>query len=194
MSNEIKEVRPSERLLWLWLLKAFLSSNILGLIFLFIAFATTSGLVLPYIGGLLLAAIPGCIGTVLYFKSMRYVIEKDYVVVSYGVFWKVRRSVPLDKITNIDVRQGPVERLLGFGQVWIFTPSTGSMMPEEMLLGVVSPHEIKQFIIDACKRDKQNVQDVSRHPSAQLGDEQTMLLREILSTLKSIKDALERKG
>ncbi len=194
MTIETKELRPSERLLWLWLGKAFLGSNVLGLIFLFVALANGTGLTLPYIGGLLLAAIPGCIGTFLYFKSIRYSIEKDYVIVAYGVLWKVRRSVPLDKITNIDVRQGPVERLLGFGQVWIFTPSTGSMMPEEMLLGVVAPHDIKQFIIDACKRDKQNVQEASRQPaSSAVGDEQTMLLKEILTTLKSIKESLDRK-
>ena len=63
--------------------------------------------------------------TVLYFFSIRYELDDRYISRASGVLWKQRRSIPLEKITNIDVRQGPIERILGYGKIWIFTPSTG---------------------------------------------------------------------
>ncbi len=194
MTAETRELRPTDKLLWIWLIKAFFGSNCLGFIFLAVGATAGSGMFAAYFMGLILAAVPAFIGTTLYFKSIRYSIDDDYVIAASGVLWKVRRSVPLDKITNIDVRQGPVERLLGFGQVWIFTPSTGSLMPEEKLLGVANPHEVKEFIIEHCKRDKKSAQGASRQAATATGDEQTLLLKEILTTLKGIKEALERKS
>src|SRR5205814_377097 len=53
--------------------------------------------------------------TVFQFPTIRYEITAQQVINSHGLFWKVKRSTPLDKITNVDVRQGPIDRWLGVG-------------------------------------------------------------------------------
>lgn len=66
---------------------------------------------------------------ILFFHTIRYEIDDRYVTKASGILWKQRRSIPLGKITNMDVRQGPFERIFGYGKIWIFTPSTGAMIP-----------------------------------------------------------------
>lgn len=191
---ENRELRPAKSLLWIRLIGAFFGSFFLGGVLAALIGASGVSAGMAFIIGFILVAVPSFVYTILFFNTIRYTVSQDYVIVAYGILWKVKRSVPLDKITNIDVRQGPLERILGFGQVWIFTPSTGSQVPEEKLLGVQDPHEVKQFIIDTSKQDKDvRHSAVTSAKSSASSDEQTVLLREILSTLKGIKESLDKK-
>lgn len=131
---------------------------------------------------------------VLFFHTIRYELDDRYVMKASGVLWKQRRSIPLEKITNIDVRQGPFERLFGYGKIWIFTPSTGSMIPEAKLVGVPRAHEVKQTIIERSEATKQPQPIApSRGPGEGTG-EIASLLREIRDSLRKIESSLSRSG
>jgi membrane protein YdbS with pleckstrin-like domain len=84
---------------------------------------------------------------VAYLLSLRYTLDKHHVTRIAGVLWRCRRSLPLDKITNIAVRQGPLERVLRIGQVWIYTPSSGSDTPEERWIGMRNPAAVRDAIL-----------------------------------------------
>lgn len=115
----------------------------------------------------------------LYHRSLVYVLSDRHMSKSSGILWKRRRSIQLETITDIDVRQGPVERLLGFGQVWIFTHSTEHDLPEEKLLGVSAPDEIKKAIIEQAEQ-------------AVWQREQKSTCAEVLLVLRDIRDSLTR--
>jgi membrane protein YdbS with pleckstrin-like domain len=125
---------------------------------------------------------------VLFFSTIRYELDQRYITKSSGVLWKKRRMTPLEKITNIDVRQGPFERMLGYGQIWIFTPSTGALTPEAKLVGVVNPHEIKGTIVERTEVARQP-QSAQSAPVQQSG-EVVALLQEIRNSLKNIELSL----
>lgn len=57
----------------------------------------------------------------LYYDSLTYTLEDDLVVGTRGVFWKKRVTVPFRKITNIDISQGPVQRMFGLGSIHLQT-------------------------------------------------------------------------
>jgi membrane protein YdbS with pleckstrin-like domain len=57
----------------------------------------------------------------LYFDTLTYTIEEDLVMGTRGVFFKKRVTVPFRKITNIDISQGPVQRLFGLGTIHVQT-------------------------------------------------------------------------
>lgn len=126
----------------------------------------------------------------LYYRSIGYELDEHYLLKRSGVLWKVRRSTPLDKITNLDVRQGPLERLLGMGQVWVFTPSTGQSMPEVKLLGLSRPHDTKEMIVERVERARALA---AAKPEAHAADpgETVLLLRQIAATLKNIEGRLD---
>jgi len=189
------EFRPRKALLLFWLLWTFLTNlPICGII---AAIASDEGSSpLHGLWGLLVGLIVA-VYLVLYFFSITYSLDDRHVVKASGVLWKIRRSIPLEKITNIDVRQGPVERLLGFGKIWIFTPSTGASTPEEKLLGVDRPHELKQTIIDHSERAKTGVSpSETRRNQEDLSEQANSvpLLAEILRTLQRIEEKLGEKG
>ena len=128
----------------------------------------------------------------LYFYSINYVPDNRYITKSCGVIWKKRRSIPFEKITNIDVRQGPFERLLGFGQIWIFTPSTGALTPEGKLIGISVPYDIKEIII---KRSEKSA-DINNPPdSAPFNtDMNKCLLENIKASLLRIEELLKNSN
>lgn len=134
----------------------------------------------------------------LYYYSIHYHLDDRYVSKSSGVLWKQKRSIPLGKITNLDVRQGPLERLLGFGQIWIFTPSTGAATPEEKLIGVSLPHDMKQIIVDRAEAVKGGGPSPSQPTPAAAGtDANSVLLIEIRDALLRIEAVLrnpDRQG
>ncbi len=88
---------------------------------------------LPYPGSLILGiscavcvliAIALRVYIPLYFDTLTYTIEDDLVMGTRGVLWKKRVTVPFRKITNIDVSQGPVQRLFDLGTIHVQTAGT----------------------------------------------------------------------
>lgn|GEM_PF-3570032 len=97
----------------------------------------------------------GTLCVVAHYLSLRYGLDGHYVSKAAGVLWRHRRSIPLDKVTSIDVRQGPLEQLLRMGQIRIYTPASGSDTPEETLVGVRDPAAVKATILRAAETELQ---------------------------------------
>ena len=43
-------------------------------------------------------------------SSIKYVLGEDEIVVTKGVWWKTKSVVPYNRITNINIYQGPISR------------------------------------------------------------------------------------
>jgi uncharacterized membrane protein YdbT with pleckstrin-like domain len=153
-----------------------------------IHFSPFLGLLVGFIGSFLLLGPYAY----LYFNSIQYVLTERYVSKSSGVIWKRKRSVPLDKITNIDVSQGPFERMMGFGQIWIYTPSTGALAPEEKLIGISAPHDLKGEIVKRAELSRETVPVESQVSKDGIVDSDSTveLLREIKDVLLRIEKKL----
>lgn len=83
-----------------------------------------------------------------YYKTLSYKVEKTEVVRSGGVFFRKTSIVPYEKITNIDITQGPVERLFGISTLRIHTAgySGPSMGAEVKFEGLEKPEELRKLI------------------------------------------------
>jgi membrane protein YdbS with pleckstrin-like domain len=123
----------------------------------------------------------GALAALAYFLSLRYTLDKHHLTKTAGVLWRCRRSVPLAKITTIAVRQGPLDRLLRIGQVWIYTPSSGSEVPEERLVGMRDPAAVRDAIL-------QQAEAVLPATTESVLQEK----REIVALLSEIRDRLAR--
>jgi membrane protein YdbS with pleckstrin-like domain len=188
------EVRPAKALLKLRLCMSWFPGMIAGVVLAAI-FARTH--LEPLIGfGLGFLPLTALIVsyTIAHFRTIQYEIEDRKFTNSEGVFWKVRRSTPLDKITNVDVRQGPLERFFGIGQVWIFTPSTGALTPEARMQGIENSHEMKSLILVRSETAKKPAAASPASQSNPAPDESLSLLRQIAASLKKIEAALAKNG
>ena len=128
--------------------------------------------------------------TWFHFHSIRYELDDTNFISSKGVLWKMKRSTPFEKITNTDVRQGPIQRLIGVGDVWVFTPSTGALLPEDMLCGVENPHEVRKEILTRTDSAKGGI-PAPVTPAGEANGQVLATLREISATLRNIEAKLK---
>jgi membrane protein YdbS with pleckstrin-like domain len=85
-------------------------------------------------------------------------LELDYrllpgrLLVSDGVFTKVRKTIPLDKVTDIGLVQGIVDRWFGLWRVSVQTASSGQAAPEAVLVGLHDPKEFRRGVLAQRER------------------------------------------
>lgn len=84
----------------------------------------------------------------------RYVADYEAVLtdrrlsIRHGVWWKTQKSIPLEKITDVVVSQGPLERKYGLSRILIQTAGTGHPgLAEGTLLGIREALKIQELIM-----------------------------------------------
>lgn len=125
-----------------------------------------------------------------YYSSIRYLLTEDEIVVERGVYWKRKSFVPYNRITNINVVQGPLVRRLGLGTVRIQTAgfsgsSTGTRVAEAVVLNVENFEELKDTIMVFVRRLRPVA--VEAEPAVPEG-----YGNRILDELRRIREVLER--
>jgi uncharacterized protein len=126
-------------------------------LFLFIAACTVLPLVLGTGFDLVVTAVIGfCLLVVviifliwvqLYYESMWYELREDEMSWKRGVWFRTTGIVPFNRITNLDVKQGPVMRALGISTLAIQTAGySGQAVPEIRIEGMEHAEELRELI------------------------------------------------
>lgn len=82
-------------------------------------------------------------------KALLYRVDGRTLRVHKGIFFKSRKSIPLEKITDIELVQHPILWLLQMWNLRIQTASTGTQTPEATLIGCVNPEQVRDDILTA---------------------------------------------
>lgn len=83
----------------------------------------------------------------LYYKSMWYELREDEINWRRGVWFRTTGIVPYNRITNLDVRQGPVMRMLGISTLSLQTAGySGQAVPEIKIEGIIHAEELREII------------------------------------------------
>jgi len=130
-----------------------------------------------------------------YYASISYALTDHEIVVHRGVWWKKKSFVPYNRITNINLVQGPVSRHFQLGTVLIQTAgfsggtsSAGGLRPAEaIILGVKNFEEIKDKIMNSVRRARPVAVEAQAEAVATED-----VNRQILAELKKISKALEK--
>ena len=77
--------------------------------------------------------------------NLRYRLDGDTLRVDGGVFFLFRQSIPLERITDVALVQGPLLRHYGIWAMGIQT--AGSQQCEATLYGVREPEKIRDLIL-----------------------------------------------
>lgn len=148
---------------------------------------------LSFFGPLLIVA-----GIILYWipkfhSSISYVLEDDKITVTKGVWWKNKSFVPYNRITNINVYQGPISRRFGLGKISIQTAgfsgtsSSGARVAEASIFGVKNFEEIRGIIVKFVRGMKPEAVEAEAEtkPSKDIN-------QQILAELRKIRKAVEK--
>jgi len=129
-----------------------------------------------------------------YCSSVSFLLTENEIVVEKGVWWKKKSIVPYNRITNIDVVQGPLSRKFGIASIKIQTAGysvAGDFSAkgvEAEIFGVKNYQEIRDFILNVIRGVKPVAVEVATETSS-LED----IIRQILQELKEIRKLLKIK-
>ena len=65
-----------------------------------------------------------------YYDSITYIIDEKKVMSVRGVWWKKESYIPLEKVINITMGQGPIQRYFGLVTLGFHTAAMGTPIPE----------------------------------------------------------------
>ncbi len=96
-----------------------------------------------------------------YLETMEYRLEQGTLYVSQGVFFRSRKAIPVERITDVALYQGPVLRK--YFDLWhlcIQTAGSNSAWPEAVLKGLADPQGARDAILTAAKGQGSRQPDV----------------------------------
>jgi uncharacterized protein len=89
----------------------------------------------------------------LYYASMWYELRDDEMSWKRGVWFRRTGIVPYNRITNLDVIQGPVMRRLGISTLSIQTAGySGQAVPEIRIEGIEHADDLRELIRSLVRR------------------------------------------
>jgi hypothetical protein len=144
--------------------------------------------------GWLILMVPILLWIPAFYRSLEYVVDSDSVKSKKGVFWRERVIVPYTKITNIDVTQGPIQRMLNIGTIYIQTAGAGGTQgaqAELTLLGVRDLQGLKDTIMERVRGYTISRPEEVKKEVVEESDSRT--LRRMLKELTAIREVLEKK-
>ena len=125
-----------------------------------------------------------------YLDNMACVLTRKKLIVKKGILTRVENSVPLDKITDLTMVQGPLMRVFGLHQLKVETAGQSGAGSLVSLVGIVDAEAFREATLD--QRDafveRQSEKDSDAGP-APGGDVRVIaLLEEISATLKRLEN------
>jgi membrane protein YdbS with pleckstrin-like domain len=129
----------------------------------------------------------------LYYESMWYELHQDEMRWKRGVWFRSTGIVPYNRVTNIDIRQGPVMRALGISTISIQTAGySGQAAPEIRIEAIEYPDELRE-LLRTMVRSCSSGGDGTGTGKTTLKTRETSFEDRILEELKGIRELLIEK-
>ncbi|MEI7857688.1 MAG: PH domain-containing protein [Methanomicrobiales archaeon] len=134
--------------------------------------------------------------TKLYYQSMSYELHEDEMRWKRGVWFRTTGIVPYNRITNLDLKQGPVMRWLRISTLSIQTAGySGQSVPEIRIEAIEHAEELRELVRTLVRQSGSSVRNDGTGTTAPVpittGSMSTNLL--MLDELKKIRFLLEQK-
>jgi membrane protein YdbS with pleckstrin-like domain len=128
----------------------------------------------------------------LYYESMWYELRDDEINWKRGVWFRKTGIVPYNRITNLDVRQGPFMRFLGISTLAIQTAGySGQAVAEIRIEAIEHAEELREGIRSMIRGSPAHDDGTGSGISSTAGG--LSVDQQILSELKSIRSLLEKR-
>jgi hypothetical protein len=129
----------------------------------------------------------------LYYASMWYELRDDEMSWRRGVIFRTTGIVPYNRITNLDLRQGPVMRALGIFTLSIQTAGySGKAVPEIRIEAIVHAEELRE-LLRSMVRSSSGRGDGTGTGAPEAAPPGSAVSLQILEELKRIRMLLEER-
>jgi len=129
----------------------------------------------------------------MFYDSMSYELREDEINWKRGVWFQTTGIVPYNRITNLDVRQGPLMRFLKISNLAIQTAGySGQAVPEIRIEAIEHAEELRELIrshVRGCSTHDDGTGS-AKHVATPPG---VSVHQQMLAELKHIRSLLEQK-
>lgn len=185
--------KPSPSLMTWFIIDFFLFVAFMTLVIPFPMYAFSAidtGTFFAFLGGIAVIVVLFAIWTKLYYDSMWYELHNDEMRWKRGVIFRRTGIVPYNRITNIDIRQGPVMRRLEISTISIQTAGySGQAQAEIRIEAIVHAEELRELIRSMVRVTGGG----DGTGTGRTATQQKTTDLQILEELKAIRELLERK-
>ena len=152
------------------------------------------GLIICFFGVVTILALPLIIPIVLfacnkYLKALSVELFERKLSVKKGVFVKVEKSVPLEKITDISMVQGPLMRAFGLYRLNFETAGQSGDGALVTVIGIIDAEQFRERVL----QQKDAIAGVHANPE-QPSENQDPLLTSVQNIETLLKTLVEKNG
>lgn len=112
----------------------------------YLAFSDRLGLALLLLGGFVIVSIASLVVKWLTFE---FRLDANELHIDQGLLSRSSRAIPFDRVTDVDIEQGPLHRLLGLARVRMETGAASGPKSEEGVLDTITlerAEAIREFV------------------------------------------------
>lgn len=126
-----------------------------------------------------------------YYESLRCTVTTKTLEIKKGWLFRIEKTIPLDKIQDLTLKEGPLLRALKLHQIEIETAGQNIQQgsSDAKLIGIVNPREFRKFVLkqrDAVnEHSKENILEDQGEPN-------NRLLAQIRDSVKHIEHLLNQ--
>lgn len=205
MHEDVKTLRPSpdyqKKLRWIFIIIAvlFLLFGV-GIGWLISLDAEIGGQALRIAflitGGLdLLWWLPAMALVGPYYRSLRYEIHEDEVIVHVGIWTQSIKHVPYRTVTNLTIKRDILDRQFNLGTLEIQTAglSDSTGRAEQSLVGLVDAQAVYERVVERLRRFRGGMEPTMSEEAASAVEPSTSapVWEEMLTELRAIHSAVE---
>ncbi len=128
-----------------------------------------------------------------YYRSLKYEVQDDEVIVNAGIVTKSVKHVPYRTVTNLTVKRDIIDRMLGIGTLNIQTAGmSGTTGAEESLVGLPNVQAVYEQVVTELRRFRGGMSPTMADEDAAEPVDSAQALNAILAELKAIRSQMEK--
>lgn len=124
--------------------------------------------------------------------AMSATLSEKKLVVKRGILVRVEKSIPLDKITDVALSQGPIMRMFGIHRLSFETAGQSGTGALVSLLGVIEAAQFREAILTQKEKLADNQQHTSESVSSTQGLRQSDCGSQQRELIERLVEAVER--
>lgn len=98
------------------------------------------------------------VGTFIYWSRFEFRVGEDDIRIDSGLFSRTHRSIPFDRIQDVDITQGPLARILGLARVKFETGGSAAGDADEGALAAIPLERAEQLRLRVRSRRSARVE------------------------------------
>ena len=123
-----------------------------------------------------------------WFDKQTCTLKEKSLYIKQGIWFQTEKNIPLDKITDVTMKQGPIARLFNVYYVLIETAGNSTGMAEGTMVGVKEPQALRDRLL--AQRDQLSMAQTTSQPLEVEDKVDMATLNDLLEVLKRIEAKL----